>query len=134
MTRPDLAFPYSELRNFVRCPQPSHMALPPNTCSDTIALSTSEAEYMAASLCGQEIVYIRIYEDCQGQSCVHSYFRQRHIDIRRHRYPPDLFLGGSIKVVPLRELHMVADALTKSLPAPGLQCHRKKNVFRSRLY
>ena len=26
---------------------------------DSVALSTSEAEYMAASLCGQEVVYIR---------------------------------------------------------------------------
>ena len=27
---------------------------------DSVALSTSEVEYMAACLCGQEIVYIRV--------------------------------------------------------------------------
>ncbi len=47
----------------------------------------------------------------------------RHIDIRRH-YIRELCLGNLVKLVPLRTNLMVADALTKSLPAPGLQRHR----------
>ena len=78
---------------------------------DSVALSTSEAEYMAASLCGQEVVYIRailrdfgvqqnqptlVYEDnlaCIAMS-VNPVRRKhsRHIDIRRH-YIRELCLG-----------------------------------------
>jgi hypothetical protein len=47
----------------------------------------------------------------------------RHIDIRKH-YLGDLCLSGVVKPIPLRTHHMVADALTKSLPAPGLARHR----------
>jgi hypothetical protein len=109
---------------------------------DSVTLSTSEAEYMAASLCGQEVVYIRailrdfgvqqnqptlVYEDnlaCIVMS-VNPVLRKhsRHIDIRRH-YIRELCLGNLVKLVPLRTNHMVADALTKSLPAPGLERHR----------
>jgi hypothetical protein len=46
----------------------------------------------------------------------------RHIDIRRH-YIRELCLGNLVKLVPLRTNLMVADALTKSLPAPGLERH-----------
>ena len=31
-----------------------------NLYQDSVALSTSESEYMVSSLCGQEIVYIRV--------------------------------------------------------------------------
>jgi hypothetical protein len=61
---------------------------------------------MAASLCGQQVVW-------------HS----RHIDIRRH-YIRDLCLVNLVKLVPLRTNLMVTDALTKSLPSPGLERHR----------
>jgi hypothetical protein len=47
----------------------------------------------------------------------------RHIDIRRH-YIRELCLGNLVKLAPSRTNHMVADALTKSLPAPGLEHHR----------
>jgi hypothetical protein len=107
-----------------------------------VALSTSEAEYMAASLCGQEIVYIRailrdfglsqsqptlVYEDnlaCIAMS-INPVCRKysRHIDIRKH-YLRELCLSGVVKLIPFRTHHMVADALTKSLPAPGLARHR----------
>jgi hypothetical protein len=46
-----------------------------------------------------------------------------HIDIRRH-YIRELCLENLVKLVPLRTNLMVADALTKSLPEPGLECHR----------
>jgi hypothetical protein len=47
----------------------------------------------------------------------------RHIDVRRH-YIRELCLGNLVKLVPLRTNLMVADALTNSLPAPGLERHR----------
>jgi hypothetical protein len=97
---------------------------------------------MAASLCGQEVVYIRailrdfgvvqtqptlVYEDnltCIAMS-VNPVRRKypRHIDIRRH-YVRELCLGNLVKLVPLCTNLMVADALTKGLPAPGLERHR----------
>ena len=48
----------------------------------------------------------------------------RHIDIRRH-YVRELALAGHIKLIPLGTHDMVADALTKSLPAPALTRHRE---------
>jgi hypothetical protein len=109
---------------------------------DSMGLSTSETEYMTDSLCDQEVVYIRailrdfgvtqtqpmlIYEDnlaCIVMS-VNPVRRKysRHIDIRRH-YIRELCLGNLVKLVPLRTNLMVAHALTKSLPAPGLERHR----------
>ena len=97
---------------------------------------------MAASLCGQEVVYIHailrdfgvqqnqptlVYEDnlvCIAMS-VNPVCRKhsRHIDIRRH-YIREWYLGNLVKLVPLRTNLMVTDALTKSLPAPGLELHR----------
>ena len=44
----------------------------------------------------------------------------RHIDIRHH-YIRDLCLGNLVKLVSLRTNLMVADALTKNLPDPGLE-------------
>ncbi len=109
---------------------------------DSVALSTSEAEYMDASLCGQEVVYIRavlrdfgvtqtqptlVYEGnlvCITMS-VNPVRRKYslHIDIRHH-YIHELCLGDLVKLVSLRTNFMVADVLTKSLPAPDLESHR----------
>jgi hypothetical protein len=122
------------------------LEIPPQ---DSVDLSTSETEYMAVNLCGQEVVYIRvilrdfgvqqtqstlIYEDnlaCIAMS-VNPVSRKhsRHIDIRRH-YIRELCLGNLVKLVPLRTNLMVADALTKDLPAPGLQSHRSVMMGRS---
>jgi hypothetical protein len=108
-----------------------------------VTLSTSEVEYMDVNLCGQEVVYIRdilrdfgvqqnqptlVYEDnlaCIAMS-VNPVCRKhsRHIDIR-HQYIREMCLGNSVKLVTLRINLMVTDALTKRLPAPGLECHRR---------
>ena len=42
----------------------------------------------------------------------------RHIDIRKHCLR-ELCLSGIVKLIPLRTHHMVADAMAKSLQAPG---------------
>ena len=52
---------------------------------------------------------------CHKYSC--------HIDIRKY-YLRELCLSGIVKLIPLHTYHMVTDALTKSLPVPGLVCHR----------
>jgi hypothetical protein len=49
----------------------------------------------------------------------------RHIDIRQH-YVRELALAGLIKLIPLGTYDMVADALTKRLPAPALFVFEKK--------
>jgi hypothetical protein len=111
---------------------------------DSVALSTLDAEYMAVSLCGQEVVYIRailrdfgvtqtqltiVYED--NLACIAvSINPVHHIDIRHH-YIRELCVGNLVKLVPLRTNLMVADALTKSLPAPGLERHRSVMMVHS---
>ena len=47
----------------------------------------------------------------------------RLIDIRQD-FLRELRLSAIVKLIPLRRYHMVADALTKSVPAPGLASHR----------
>ena len=106
---------------------------------DSVALSTSEAEYIAASEDGKEVVYIRsifqdfgftqkgstnLHEDdlvavTMSTNPVHRKY-SRHIDIHRH-YVRELALAGVIK---LERMHdMVADVLTKCLSAPARVCH-----------
>ena len=107
-----------------------------------MSFSTSEAEYVPASQCGQEVVYLReilndfgfpptgptrVYED--NLACVAmsenpvSRKYSRHIDIRRY-FVRDLVSMQVLKLVPLGTNLMVADALTKSLPAPAHAKHR----------
>ena len=53
----------------------------------------------------------------------------RHIDIRRY-FVRDLVSMQVLKLVPLRTNLMVADALTKSLPAPAHAKHRNVMIGR----
>ena len=202
MTRPDLAFAYSELSKYVQHPGKAHMAAAEHTLrylrgtfdkslrfsrdcpivdtpwgwvdsdwagdtdtrrshaayiimmnggpiswksrhQDSVALSTSEAEYMAASEVDKEILYLRvilrdvgyaqtaptnIYED--NLACIAMSTNpvrrksSRHIDIRVH-FCRELYAAGVMKLIPLRTHLMVADALTKSLPGPVLTQHRE---------
>ena len=101
---------------------------------DNVSLSTSEAEFVAASQAGQEALYLRetlkdfgyqqqqatkIYEDnlacvAMSENPVRRKF-SRHIDICRY-FVRELVKAGFVKLIPLRTQKMVADALTKSLP------------------
>ena len=110
---------------------------------DSVALSTSEAEYMAASQCGQDVLYLRemlsdfnvpqaaatrVYEDnlaciAMSENPVRRKY-SRHIDIRRY-FVRELVLAGVMQLIPLRTDKMVADALTKSLPSPSFVKHRE---------
>ena len=108
-----------------------------------MSLSTSEAEFVAASLAGQEAIYLRetltdfgfsqtkatlLYEGnlvcvTMSENPVRRKF-SRHIDIHKY-YVRELVLNGFLKLVPLRTHKMVADALTKSLPSPAFVGHRQ---------
>ena len=110
---------------------------------DNVSLSTSEAEFVAASQAGQEAVYLQqtltdfgfhqsqatlLYEDnlacvAMSENPVRRKF-SRHIDIRKY-FVRELVLAGLLKLVPLRTHKMVADALTKSLPSPAFIGHRQ---------
>ena len=84
---------------------------------DSVALSTSEADYMAASEGGKEVVYIRdilqdfgftqtdptnLYEDnlAAVAMSINPVRRKysRHIDIHRH-YVRELALAGLVKLI-----------------------------------
>ena len=111
---------------------------------DSVSFSTSEAEYVEASQCGQEVLYLReilrdfkffvpqlqptcIYEDnlaciAMSENPVRRKY-SRHIDIRRY-FVKELVLSGVLRLVALRTHLMFADALTKSLPGPAHIQHR----------
>lgn len=105
----------------------------------TVALSSTEAEYVALSEATKEAVYLRnflkevkfsklvvnatmIYCDNQGaQSLMRNpvhHSRTKHIDIRYH-YVRQVFEKGDIDVNYIPTNEMVADVLTKGLPKPG---------------
>eukprot|EP00961_Rhodomonas_salina_P170864 2303698-Rhodomonas_salina.1 len=109
---------------------------------DCVTLSSVEAEYVAASMACQEVVYLRamlrgfgykqlgptvVWED--NAACiqiannpVNSKFT-RHIDTRRY-YVRDLVHDGELVLVKCAGTNNVADALTKSLPGPAWKLHR----------
>ena len=97
---------------------------------------------MAASQCGQEVLYLReilrdffvsqlqptcICEDnlaCIAMSEIpvrRKYLR--HIDIHRY-FVRELVLSGVLRLIALRTHLMFADALTKGLPGPAHIQHR----------
>lgn len=105
-------------------------------------LSSAEAEFVAASMCGQEVIYLRnllrdlghpqttptqIYED--NASCIAmsenpaNPKRSRHIDTRMY-FLRDMVRDGLLKLRKVAGTRNVADALTKSLPAPSFHQNR----------
>jgi hypothetical protein len=110
----------------------------------TIALSTTEAEYMATSQCTKEAIWLRkLMADvglvqvgatsimCDNQGCIalaknpthHS--RTKHIDIQHHFIREKLESGEiGLKYCPTQD--MVADVLTKALAK-----ERHQNLTRS---
>jgi hypothetical protein len=103
-----------------------------------VILSSAEAGFVAASLAGQEAVYLRallrgfnfqqigateIWED--NASCIvmrenpANRERTRHVDTRVH-YLQELVRDGHVKLLKCAWPKNVADALTKSLPRPAL--------------
>lgn len=114
----------------------------------TIALSTTEAEYVAAASAAQEAIWIRkvlldlgyeqkfpttIFEDNQG--CIKlannttSYTRVKHLDIKHHFLRDNIENGNLVLKYCPSEL-MIADLLTKALPAPRFGSFISKILFK----
>ena len=106
-------------------------------------LSSAEAEFVAASVCGVEVIYLRnllsdlgyeqttpttVFED--NAACIlmsenpahpdHS----RHIDTRKW-FLRDMVRDQMLKLVKCAGTQNVADAFTKSLPGPSFTKHRE---------
>jgi hypothetical protein len=100
-------------------------------CQQTVALSSCEAEYIAASSAAQEVVYLRtllhglkheqegptvLHQDNQGAIAIGKDFvsnrRTKHIDIRYH-YIRERVEKGDIELKYLSTEEMIADCLTK---------------------
>ena len=109
-----------------------------------VAVSTTEAEYMAASYCASEVVFLRglledlefpqrgptlMHEDNQGAVCLmknnvmHS--RAKHIDVRYH-FIRELVGSKVVNVQYCRTDDNVADIMTKLLPRPLFEKHRAR--------
>ena len=105
----------------------------------TVALSTSEAEYMALSMCTQDVLWVRtmladlgfeqkkstvIWEDNQGAIALATnpgyHARTKHVDIRHH-FIREKVLNGDIRVMYKETEHQLADILTKALGTKRLQ-------------
>jgi hypothetical protein len=99
-----------------------------------VTLSSSEAEFVAASQAGQEVVYLReIFGHPQKKSteiwevnalCIMmsenhtNHDRSRHVAVKVH-YLRDLVRDGYVKLVKCAGTQNVSDALTKNLARPS---------------
>ena len=107
-----------------------------------VALSTTEAEYIALCSATQEAVWLRrlleglqegqarsttIFEDNQGAICLSKnpkdHSRTKHIDIKYH-YVRHAVQKEDIDVRHCETKRMIADTLTKGLPKPAFEKHR----------
>lgn len=108
----------------------------------SVALSTAEAEFMAASATAQTVLWLRrilldlgapqlsptaLYED--NAACIllsenpsHK-GRARHIDLHVHSLR-DHVIQGVVRLVACPTFDMAADLLTKALPSPAFYRHR----------
>ena len=107
-----------------------------------VALSTTEAEYIALCSATQEAVWLRrllqslregqarpttIFEDNRGAISLSKnpkdHTRTKHIDIKYH-YVRDAVQNNEIDIQPCETKLMIADQLTKGLPKPAFEKHR----------
>ena len=110
----------------------------------TVALSTSEAEYMALGLATQEAIWLHhllndlhvnttepteIMEDNQGTIAMTrnpvGHKRTKHIDIKHH-FIREAVQDGAITLTYCPTNHMVADIFTKPLPKAQFEKLRKE--------
>jgi hypothetical protein len=109
----------------------------------TVALSSAEAEYMAACAATQEAVYLRrlmeglgykqeaatvILEDNQGCIALSEnpvlHQRTKHIDVRYH-FVRERVESGEVRLVYVPTEHQLADLMTKPLNKPRVEFLRK---------
>uniref|UniRef100_A0AAV1VDZ4 Polyprotein n=1 Tax=Peronospora matthiolae TaxID=2874970 RepID=A0AAV1VDZ4_9STRA len=111
----------------------------------TVALSSAEAEYMALSLCVQEVLWTRailtdmgmvqmnatqIWEDNQGAIALAQnagyHARTKHVDIRHH-FIRETMEDGTVAVAYVDTKHQLADILTKALGSKTFKFLRDAN-------
>jgi hypothetical protein len=112
---------------------------------NVVALSSAEAEFMAASALVQEVIYIRkllqrlgytqsgptpIFEDNRTciawtEGSVGGSDRAKHIDLRAH-FVHDAVKDGVLTLCPVSSADNVADLLTKPLPEAAFLVLRKR--------
>ncbi|OWY99374.1 polyprotein [Phytophthora megakarya] len=114
----------------------------------TVALSSAEAEYMALSLCTQEVLWARamlkdmgheqregtqVWEDNQGAIALASnagyHARTKHVDIRHHENVED----GTVKIGYIDTKPQLADMLTKTLGTKTLQYLRDASSVKAKV-
>ena len=108
-----------------------------------MALSSTEAEYVALCEACQEVTWLRrllhdiglpqtskpttVYEDNQGAMALSmnpkDHPRTKHIDVRFH-YIRDCIDRKRVNLEYVRTTDMVADTLTKALPKPAFEKFR----------
>ncbi|GBM10854.1 Copia protein [Araneus ventricosus] len=114
-----------------------------STSQNCVALSSTEAEYVSTDNAAQEVIWlinltkdldlpqplpVTIYEG--NQFCIklsespkhHS--RTKHIDVKYHNLR-HLEEAGTIELVYCQSKNMTTDILTKPLPRPAFEFHRK---------
>uniref|UniRef100_A0AAV1VJJ4 Integrase catalytic domain-containing protein n=1 Tax=Peronospora matthiolae TaxID=2874970 RepID=A0AAV1VJJ4_9STRA len=111
----------------------------------TVALSSAEAEYMALSLCVQEVLWTRailtdmgmvqmnatqIWEDNQGAIALAQnagyHARTKHVDIRHH-FIRETIEDRTVAVAYVDTKHQLADILTKALGSKTFKFLRDAN-------
>lgn len=108
----------------------------------SVALSTTEAEFVAAAEATKEIIWLkRLFDDIAPLNTIPTlqvdnasavrlarnpefHQRTKHIDIKYH-FVRDKFLSGEINVEHVDGEHQLADILTKALPKPRFEGLRK---------
>ena len=109
----------------------------------SVSLSTTEAEYMAASEAAKEVVWLhRLFSEIAPLSetptlqidnasaiklAKNPEFHQRtkHIDVRCH-FVRELYLKGALEIKHVAGDHQIADILTKALPKRRFQYLREE--------
>ena len=113
-----------------------------------VALSTTEAEYVSATLGAKEIIWLKkllieckikdvnymLNVKCSALKLIkNSEFHQRskHIDVRYH-FIRDLYNKGEIDVTYVKSGEQLADILTKALPKPRFEYLRQRLGLRNK--
>ena len=112
------------------------------TRQGVVALSSSEAEFYAASWAGCDVTYLRrlmeemgivqpgptpVFED--NWACIYlsknsaMFHKSKHIDVRVHHLR-DMCNNGTMELLKVATAKQVADAFTKALPQPAFEGHR----------
>lgn len=117
----------------------------------TVALSSAEAEYMALSLCVQEVLWTRamltdmgalqrnattIWEDNQGAIALAQnagyHARTKHVDIRNH-FIREKVERGTVTVEYVDTKNQLADIMTKALGTKTLKFLRDGNGIKDKI-